>query len=198
MIRKILRAWCDFLRSPASLYVINDSPRGWKCASARKATRIEEFQYKPREEALGLHVLERLLHPAIQAGRPADRRARRRQGDRQRLRIDAVRAQDEREAAGPVLDQGPALFAAGHAGRRRVGRRVRRRDGLPGIPRRPQLSPLAQPGVGHDPQGVRPRRGPTTPRPSRKARTPRARTGRRATWRTSRPGRSSSSRATIR
>ena len=53
MFRKILRAWCDFLSSPESLYVINDSPRGWKCASARKSTRIEQFQYKPREKHWG-------------------------------------------------------------------------------------------------------------------------------------------------
>ena len=53
MIRKILNVWCEFLSSPASLYVINDTPRGWKCASAKKATRIEEFQYKPREKHWG-------------------------------------------------------------------------------------------------------------------------------------------------
>jgi phosphatidylserine decarboxylase len=53
MFRKILRAWRDFLSSPASLYVINDSPRGWKCASAKKSTRIEEFQHKPREKHWG-------------------------------------------------------------------------------------------------------------------------------------------------
>jgi phosphatidylserine decarboxylase len=53
VIRKILNVWCEFLSSPASLYVLNDSPRGWKCASARKATRIEEFQYRPREKHWG-------------------------------------------------------------------------------------------------------------------------------------------------
>jgi phosphatidylserine decarboxylase len=53
MLRKILRAWCNFLSSPESLYVINDSPRGWKCASARKSTMIDQFQYKPREPHWG-------------------------------------------------------------------------------------------------------------------------------------------------
>ncbi len=53
VFRDILRAWCDYLSSPASLYVINDTPRGWKCDAARKATRIEEFQYKPSEEHWG-------------------------------------------------------------------------------------------------------------------------------------------------
>jgi phosphatidylserine decarboxylase len=51
--RRILKAWCEFLCSPESLYVINDSPRGWKCASARKTTGIEQFQYKPREKHWG-------------------------------------------------------------------------------------------------------------------------------------------------
>jgi phosphatidylserine decarboxylase len=53
MLKRILTAWCDFLSSPASLYVINDSPRGWKCASAKKSTKIEQFQYKPREKHWG-------------------------------------------------------------------------------------------------------------------------------------------------
>ncbi len=51
--RKILGAWCDFLSSPQSLYVINDSPRGWKCPSARKTTGIEQFQHRPREKHWG-------------------------------------------------------------------------------------------------------------------------------------------------
>lgn len=53
MLRKILTTWCDFLSSPASLYVINDSPRGWKCAAARKSMKIEQFQYKPRDKHWG-------------------------------------------------------------------------------------------------------------------------------------------------
>ena len=53
MLRKVLKAWCAFLSSPESLYVINDSPRGWKCASARKSTMIEQFQHDPREKHWG-------------------------------------------------------------------------------------------------------------------------------------------------
>jgi len=44
MFKKVLSAWCEFLNSPASLLVINDSPNGWKCASARKSTKIDQFQ----------------------------------------------------------------------------------------------------------------------------------------------------------
>ena len=53
LMRKILIAWCEFLSSPASLYVINDSPRGWKCASARRATGIEQFQLQARARSTG-------------------------------------------------------------------------------------------------------------------------------------------------
>ena len=53
MLRTILRGWCDFLSGPDSLDVLNDSPRGWKCAAARKSTRIAEFQHKPREKHWG-------------------------------------------------------------------------------------------------------------------------------------------------
>lgn len=44
MIRRLLGAWCEFLSSPASRYVLNDSPQGWKCASARQSTKIDQFQ----------------------------------------------------------------------------------------------------------------------------------------------------------
>ena len=45
MLKKILAVWCDFLTSESSLYVLNDSPTGWKCAKARALTRIEEFEH---------------------------------------------------------------------------------------------------------------------------------------------------------
>ena len=44
MFRKILRGWCDFLSSPESRSVLNDSPHGWMCPSARESTRIDQFQ----------------------------------------------------------------------------------------------------------------------------------------------------------
>jgi phosphatidylserine decarboxylase len=53
MLRKVLNAWCAFLSSPESLYVLNDSPRGWKCAAARKAMMIDLFQYEPRKKHWG-------------------------------------------------------------------------------------------------------------------------------------------------
>ena len=44
MFRKILQAWCDYLSGPESVSVLNDSPRGWMCESARKSTKIDQFQ----------------------------------------------------------------------------------------------------------------------------------------------------------
>lgn len=53
MLRKILDAWCEFLSSPESLYVLNDSPQGWKSPAARKALQIEEYQHDPADEYWG-------------------------------------------------------------------------------------------------------------------------------------------------
>jgi phosphatidylserine decarboxylase len=44
-LQKILTAWCEFLDSRDSLYVLNESPAGWKSAEAQRAIGIEQFQY---------------------------------------------------------------------------------------------------------------------------------------------------------
>ncbi len=53
MLKKILTAWCKFLSSPDSLYVLNDSPSGWKCAAARRAIGIEQYEHDPQDEHWG-------------------------------------------------------------------------------------------------------------------------------------------------
>ncbi|MBO0857740.1 MAG: phosphatidylserine decarboxylase family protein [Chloracidobacterium sp.] len=53
MFRKVLRVWAQFLDSPDSRHVLNDSPTGWLNPSARKALRLDEFQTKPDEPYLG-------------------------------------------------------------------------------------------------------------------------------------------------
>jgi phosphatidylserine decarboxylase len=53
MIKKILTAWCEFLDSPDSLYVLNESPSGWMCAAARRAIGIEQFVHDPSDEHWG-------------------------------------------------------------------------------------------------------------------------------------------------
>lgn len=53
MLRKILEVWRQFLNSKASLYVLNDSPQGWKCPAARKALQIEDYEHDPQDEYWG-------------------------------------------------------------------------------------------------------------------------------------------------
>ena len=53
MIKKILAAWCAFLDSPDSLYVLNESPSGWMCDEARRAIGIEQFEHDPTDEHWG-------------------------------------------------------------------------------------------------------------------------------------------------
>ena len=50
MFGKVLTAWCEFLSSSDSRYVLNDSPSGWKCAAARRAVGIEQYQYDPGDK----------------------------------------------------------------------------------------------------------------------------------------------------
>jgi phosphatidylserine decarboxylase len=53
MLKKIMSAWCQFLSSEASLYVLNDGPNGWKCAEAQRLTRMEEFEHNPAHPSWG-------------------------------------------------------------------------------------------------------------------------------------------------
>jgi phosphatidylserine decarboxylase len=52
-LKKILNAWCAFLDTPDSLYVLNDSPSGWTSTAARAAIGIEQFQHDPDDEHWG-------------------------------------------------------------------------------------------------------------------------------------------------
>ena len=52
-LKAILREWCEFLNTPASLYVLNDSPQGWKCAKAQADVGMEQFQHDPRHQYWG-------------------------------------------------------------------------------------------------------------------------------------------------
>jgi len=53
MLKKILTAWCEFLSSRDSLYVLNDSPSGWKSPEAQRAVGIEQFEHDPHDEYWG-------------------------------------------------------------------------------------------------------------------------------------------------
>jgi len=53
MLKKILNAWCEFLSSGDSLYVLNDSPAGWKSAEAQRAVGIGQYEHDPQDEHWG-------------------------------------------------------------------------------------------------------------------------------------------------
>ena len=46
-LKAILREWCEFLNTPASLYVLNDSPTGWKSEKAIRDVGIGQFEHDP-------------------------------------------------------------------------------------------------------------------------------------------------------
>jgi phosphatidylserine decarboxylase len=52
-IREILGVWAGYLDHRDSLYVLNDSPSGWKCEAARRAIGIDQYQYDPDDEHWG-------------------------------------------------------------------------------------------------------------------------------------------------
>ncbi|WP_375425439.1 phophatidylserine decarboxylase associated domain-containing protein [uncultured Friedmanniella sp.] len=49
-LKKVLRAWCEFLDGPASLYVLNDSESGWMAQAAREAVGMEQYEHDPDAE----------------------------------------------------------------------------------------------------------------------------------------------------
>lgn len=53
ILKKILDAWHEYLDGPRSLYVLNDTPQGWKSPEAQKAVGMDEFQYDPDDEHWG-------------------------------------------------------------------------------------------------------------------------------------------------
>ncbi|HEX3510228.1 MAG TPA: phosphatidylserine decarboxylase family protein [Solirubrobacteraceae bacterium] len=52
-LKKILTVWCEFLSSSDSLYVLNESPTGWKSEEARRTVGIEQFEHDPDHERWG-------------------------------------------------------------------------------------------------------------------------------------------------
>ena len=54
-LKVLLTAWCGFLSSPASRYVLNASANGWKSAAARKAVTMSDFQYDPKARYWGFN-----------------------------------------------------------------------------------------------------------------------------------------------
>ncbi|MDP9093341.1 MAG: phosphatidylserine decarboxylase family protein [Actinomycetota bacterium] len=73
MLKKLLSAWCEFLDSAASLYVLNDSPTGWKSAAAQRAVGMDQFQYDPHQEHWGFRSWNDFFTRRFKEGqRPVD------------------------------------------------------------------------------------------------------------------------------
>ncbi len=53
IVKKILTAWCEFLSSGDSLYVLNDSPSGWKSDAAQRKVGMEQYEHDPQDEHWG-------------------------------------------------------------------------------------------------------------------------------------------------
>ena len=53
LLRKILQTWKAFLDSPASLYVLNSSSKGWQCEDALKQLNMADYQYDPTDKHWG-------------------------------------------------------------------------------------------------------------------------------------------------
>jgi phosphatidylserine decarboxylase len=53
MLKKILTTWCEFLSSRDSLYVLNDSPSGWKSAEAQRTVGMEQYEHDPEDQHWG-------------------------------------------------------------------------------------------------------------------------------------------------
>ena len=52
-LKDVLDAWCRFLDSPDSRYVLTDSPGGWRSPEAREAVGIDQFEHDPDDEHWG-------------------------------------------------------------------------------------------------------------------------------------------------
>jgi phosphatidylserine decarboxylase len=53
MLKKLLTVWCEFLSSRDSLYVLNESPTGWKSPEAVQAVGMGQFHHDPDDEHWG-------------------------------------------------------------------------------------------------------------------------------------------------
>jgi phosphatidylserine decarboxylase len=52
-LKAILREWCEFLNTPASLYVLNESPTGWKSEKAVRDVGMHQFKHDPNDQYRG-------------------------------------------------------------------------------------------------------------------------------------------------
>lgn len=49
----VLNTWCEYLNSPDSLYVLNESAAGWNSEDAQRIVVMDQFVHDPSEEHWG-------------------------------------------------------------------------------------------------------------------------------------------------
>lgn len=52
-LKDVLNAWCEYLGSPDSLYVLIESAAGWKSEDAQRIVGMDQFVHDPSEEHWG-------------------------------------------------------------------------------------------------------------------------------------------------
>lgn len=53
MLKRILTVWCEFLSRRDSLYVLNESPSGWKSEEAVQAVGMDQYEHDPEDAHWG-------------------------------------------------------------------------------------------------------------------------------------------------
>ncbi len=72
-LREILGVWRNFLNSPQSLYVLNESAGGWKSPAARAALGMDDFEHDPDHPSWGYSSWNDFFTRRFKAGRrPVD------------------------------------------------------------------------------------------------------------------------------
>ncbi|WP_372410138.1 phophatidylserine decarboxylase associated domain-containing protein [Streptomyces luteireticuli] len=64
-LRGILKAWCEFLDSPRSRYVLHDGPEGWLGQAAYEQFKLYEFDYRPEAAYGGFASYNAFFHRPI-------------------------------------------------------------------------------------------------------------------------------------
>ncbi|KAK8116999.1 uncharacterized protein PG998_005280 [Apiospora kogelbergensis] len=128
MLKKVLNEWGKFLQTPASAEVLN-AESGW-FGKARHGGPDVRRQRAPEDVA---HSWDDFFTRQLREGvRPVA------SPEDDSVVANACESKvynvARREAAGPVLDQGPAVLGGGHAGARPAVGAVRRVHRVPGVP----------------------------------------------------------------
>ena len=69
-LNRIMKAWCEYLDSPDSLYVLNDGPTGWLCAGAWEYNALDEYHLPDKDAPhAGFKSYNEFFHRDIKPGK---------------------------------------------------------------------------------------------------------------------------------